>query len=74
MPWDDAGVEEPAEVARDAAAMLRRVLDAVERGELDAKGGRAVASMRQIEGAVAALEAVGRASLPLKDEPRKRQP
>jgi hypothetical protein len=47
------------DTAREAAAMLRRVLDAVERGDLDAGSGRATALVRKIEGAAAALEAVG---------------
>lgn len=40
----------------EAAAMLRRLLEAVERGDLEAGGGQGVALMGQIEGAVAALE------------------
>ena len=41
----------------EAARLLRAVLDAVEAGELEANGGQAVALVRRIEGAVAALEA-----------------
>ncbi len=38
--------------------MLRRVLDAVERGDLDVGSTRALHLLRQIEGAAAALEAI----------------
>ena len=55
---DDAGVDEPDQVARDAAAMLRRLLDAVERGDLTAGTPQANALVRRIEGAAAALDAV----------------
>ena len=40
-----------------AAALLRRILVAVEEGELEAKGPRAMALLRRVEGAAAALEA-----------------
>ncbi len=40
----------------EAAALLRRVLDAVDRGELAADGPAAVAVVRRCEGAVIALE------------------
>ncbi len=41
----------------EAAAVLRRVLDAVHRGELEADGREALGLLRRIEGAAAALEA-----------------
>ena len=52
----------PNRVARDAAAMLRRLLDAAERGDLTAGTPQATALVRRIEGALAALEAVARES------------
>lgn len=48
-------------VQAETAALLRRLLVAVERGELDAQGEAADDLVRHIEGAVAALEALGRA-------------
>jgi hypothetical protein len=42
--------------SREAAAMLRRVLEAVERGELEGESSQARALVRRIEGAVVALE------------------
>ena len=42
----------------EAAATLRRVLAAVERGELDVNSAHAKRLLRQIEGATAALEAL----------------
>lgn len=47
-----------AEDAREAAAVLRRLLDAVEAGELDADGPLGARVVRQLHGAVAALHAV----------------
>jgi hypothetical protein len=44
--------------AQEAAAMIRRVLDAVERGELTAGSARALALVRRLEGAALALEAL----------------
>lgn len=44
------------QTAREAAALLRDVLAAVERGELDAGSPRAKALVRRIEGAMAGLE------------------
>ncbi len=41
----------------EVAAVLRRVLDAVHRGELDADGREALGLLRRMEGAAAALEA-----------------
>ena len=46
-----ADVDEPDEIARDAGAMLRRMLDAVERGHLTAGTPQATALIRLIEGA-----------------------
>lgn len=43
---------------RDAADLLRGVLDAVERGELRADSPAAVATVRRLEGALLALEAL----------------
>lgn len=51
---------------QQAAEMLRRLLDAVESGELDADSAHARALMRRIEGAVTALDAM--------PEARKRKP
>ena len=39
--------------------MLRRLLEAVERGDMEDGGARGVALLRQLEGAVAALEGAG---------------
>ena len=47
-------------VEAEAAAMLRRLLDAVERGELEPGGERGVALMRRMEGAAVALETTSR--------------
>ena len=44
---------------REAAELLRRLLDAVERGDLDATSGPAQALVRRIEGAAMALEIAG---------------
>lgn len=44
----------------EAAALLRRVLDAVDRGELSADGPAAVAVVRRCEGAAIALEVMDR--------------
>ncbi len=41
---------------RKAAAMLRRVVDAVHAGDLDAEGREALGLLRRMEGAVVALE------------------
>jgi ABC-type arginine transport system permease subunit len=41
----------------EAAAVLRGVLDAVHRGELEADGREALGLLRRMEGAAAALEA-----------------
>jgi hypothetical protein len=41
----------------EAAAMIRRILDAVERGELAPGGVEGTAMVRRLEGAVVALEA-----------------
>jgi hypothetical protein len=41
----------------EVAAMLRRVIDAVHRGELEAEGREALGLLRRMEGAAAALEA-----------------
>ena len=41
----------------EAAAALRRFLDAVDRGELQADSAHAKALLRRIEGAISALEA-----------------
>jgi hypothetical protein len=51
----DDVTEEP--IRKDAAAMLRQLLDVVERGELDAPGSQGARLLRRIEGAVAGLEA-----------------
>ena len=42
--------------AAEAAAMLGRVLEAVDRGELDAESAHARALVRQMEGAAVAFE------------------
>lgn len=44
--------------AGEAAAVLRRLLDAVEAGDLDADGPKAARVVRQLYGAAAALEVV----------------
>ena len=44
--------------AGEAAAVLRRLLDAVEAGELDADGPLGTRVLRQLYGAMTALEAV----------------
>ena len=54
---DTVGVSVRA-VAAEAAEVLRRLLAAVEAGELDADGPLGAAIVRQLQGAVAALEAV----------------
>ena len=41
----------------DLATSLRRILEAIERGDLDASTPRAIALRRRIEGAVIALDA-----------------
>jgi len=43
---------------QEAAALLRRVLDAVDRGDLTADGPAAAAVVRLLEGALLALRAV----------------
>lgn len=45
-------------VEAEAAALLRRLLEAVETGELEARGEAAQALVRQLEGAAVALETV----------------
>jgi hypothetical protein len=40
----------------EAAAMLRRLLDAVDVGDIEANGGRATALVRRMEGAAVAFE------------------
>lgn len=45
-------------VEADAAAMMRRLLDAVEKGALEPGGAQGVALLRRMEGAAVALEAV----------------
>jgi hypothetical protein len=40
----------------EAAAVLRRLLDLVARGELDVSAGQGTAMLRRIEGAAVALE------------------
>lgn len=45
---------------REAAALLRRLLELVERGDLDAGSGQARAMVRRLEGAAVALESAGR--------------
>lgn len=52
-PSTPAGVDG---VQAETAAMLRRLLEAVERGELAAGGARGVALVHRLEGAVVALE------------------
>lgn len=53
---------------REAVDLLRRVLAAVERGESSADGPAAVAVMRRLEGALLAVEAVGRSGRQAGDE------
>lgn len=48
--------------AGDAAAVLRRLLDAVEAGELEAEGPLGVRVVRQLHGAAIALEIADRAT------------
>lgn len=43
----------------ELAASLRRILDAIERGDLDASSAHGRALKRRIEGAVVALEELG---------------
>lgn len=43
------------------AALIRRLVDAVERGELTATGPKGLALLRRLEGAAAALEAAAEA-------------
>lgn len=43
---------------QESAALLRRLLEAVERGELEANTPQARALLRHLEGAVSALEAL----------------
>jgi len=45
---------------QQAAAMLRRQLEAVQRGELDAPGSHGARLLRRLEGVVIALEDLGR--------------
>jgi hypothetical protein len=44
-------------IRKDAAEALRRLLDAEERGELDAPGSQGARLLRRMEGAAAGLEA-----------------
>ena len=44
-------------VERETAELLRRLLEAIDRGQVEANGPRAIALRRRIEGAIAALEA-----------------
>jgi hypothetical protein len=44
----------------EAAALLRRLVEAAERGELEATSAHAVALLRRIEGAAVALEKASR--------------
>lgn len=53
------GVVRRADIA-EAAALLRRLLEAVDRGELDATTPSAKALVRRMEGAAVALEAATR--------------
>ncbi len=50
---------EPAQARQDAALVLRRLLDAVQSGELEAESAHARVLLRQLQGAVAGLEAEG---------------
>ena len=47
-----------ADIAAEAAALLRRVLEAVEHGDLDQGGPRGAALLRRLEGVLIALELV----------------
>jgi hypothetical protein len=58
----DVGAVTTRRERAEAAAVLRRLLDAVESGELDVGSAHGRRLLRQLEGAVAALEAA--------DEPR----
>lgn len=49
-------MSEPVNVLAEAAAVLRRVLLAVEAGELEAVGPVGAGMLRQLQGAVAALK------------------
>ena len=51
-------VSSAEQTAGEAAATRRRVLAAVERSEPEANDGRAVARLRQIEGAAVGLETI----------------
>jgi hypothetical protein len=42
----------------DASVTLRRLLDAIERGELTASSGQGVALVRRLQGALTAMESV----------------
>lgn len=53
-PCDDAPVSEVEQTASDAAAMLRRAPDAVERGDVALGTPQAMVLVRRIEGAAAA--------------------
>ena len=52
----------------EAAAMLRRLLAAVDAGELEANGGRATALVRRMEGAAVAFELAAGIKQPGPDE------
>ena len=52
---------------REAAEMLRRLLEAVDRGELTADTPAERRNLRRLEGMLAALEGVGRRSRPKPD-------
>lgn len=56
LPVCDDCLVSADKTSRDAAAMLRRVLEATERGDLEGESARARALVRRIEGAVVALE------------------
>ena len=51
------GMNPDREARRDAAQALRRILDAVEAGELEADSPQAKALLRRLQGAVVGLEA-----------------
>ena len=51
--------------AREAAQILQRLLDAVEAGELDADGPLGANLIRQLRGALAALEAIAEPDQPI---------
>ncbi len=57
------------EAVEEATDVLRRVLKAIEDGELEVRAGSDVAFVRRLEGALAALEAAGGRRPP---EPRSR--